>query len=170
MVIIEPVGPEYCFKGWIPCAANGAVLGWCAVRLNTLKPRQNGRHFADDIFKWIFLNENVWIPIKISLKFVPQGPINNIPTLVQIMAWHRPCDMPLSRPMMVRLPMYICINRPQWVNSHGINTKSLRPSDTYMRQWTRSSLDEVMSCRLFGAKPWTQWVLTNCKLDPREHI
>ena len=39
-------------------------------------------HFADDIFKWIFLNENVWISIDISLKFVPRGPINNIPTLV----------------------------------------------------------------------------------------
>ena len=48
----------------------------------TLKPRQNGRHFADDIFKCIFLNENVLILIKISLKFVPTGPINNIPALV----------------------------------------------------------------------------------------
>ena len=35
--------------------------------------------FADNIFKWIFLNENVSISIKISLKFVPKGPINNIP-------------------------------------------------------------------------------------------
>ena len=52
------------------------------IRLNTLRPRQNGRHFADDIFKCIFLIENVWIPIKISLKFVPRGPINNIPALV----------------------------------------------------------------------------------------
>ena len=34
--------------------------------LNILRPRQNGRHFADDICKGIFLNENVWIPIKIS--------------------------------------------------------------------------------------------------------
>ena len=50
--------------------------------LTLLRPRQNGRHFAYDIFKWIFLNENVWIPIKISLKFVPQCPINNIPALV----------------------------------------------------------------------------------------
>ena len=49
---------------------------------NTLRPRQNGRHFADDIFKCIFLNENVWIPIEISVKFVPKGPINNIPALV----------------------------------------------------------------------------------------
>ena len=46
--------------------------------------------FADHIFKWIFLNENVWISIKISLKFVPRGPVNNIPALVQIMAWRRP--------------------------------------------------------------------------------
>ena len=49
---------------------------------NTLRPRQNGRHFADDLFKCIFLNENVRIPIKISLKFIPKGPINNIPALV----------------------------------------------------------------------------------------
>ena len=57
---------------------------------NTLGPRQNGRHFADDIFKCIFLNENVWISIKISFDFVPKGPINNISALVQIMAWRRP--------------------------------------------------------------------------------
>ena len=57
---------------------------------NTFRPRQNIRHFADDIFKCILLNENVWITIKNSLKFVPEGPINNIPALVQIMAWRRP--------------------------------------------------------------------------------
>ena len=28
---------------------------------NTLRPRQNGCHFPDNIFKCIFLNENVWI-------------------------------------------------------------------------------------------------------------
>ena len=49
--------------------------------VNTLRPRQDGRHFADDIFKCIFLNENFLIVIKISLKFVPKGPINNIPTI-----------------------------------------------------------------------------------------
>ena len=37
---------------------------------------------ADDIFKWIFLNENGRFPIKISLKFVPRGPIDNNPALV----------------------------------------------------------------------------------------
>ena len=29
--------------------------------ISTLRPRQNGRHFADDIFRLIFLNENVKI-------------------------------------------------------------------------------------------------------------
>ena len=50
--------------------------------VNSLRPRQNGRHFADAILKCIFLNGNVWIPIESSLKFVPKGPINNIPALV----------------------------------------------------------------------------------------
>ena len=85
--------------------------------VNTLRPRQNGRRFADDTFKCIFLNENVRISFKISLKFVSLGPINNIPALVQFMAWRRPGDKPLSEPMIVSLPTHICVTRPQWVNS-----------------------------------------------------
>ena len=84
--------------------------------INTLRPRQNGRHFADDIFKCIFINENAWIALKISLKFIPKVRINNIPSLVQIMAWRRPGDKPLSEPMMVSLLTHICVTRPQWVN------------------------------------------------------
>ena len=87
------------------------------IRFNTLRPRQDGRHFPDDIFKCIFLNENVWSSIVISLKFVTKGLINNIPALVQIMAWRRPGDKPLSELMMVSLPTHICVTRPQWVNS-----------------------------------------------------
>ena len=74
--------------------------------INTLRPRQNGRHFPDNIFK---CNENTWISIKTSLKFVPKGPIDNIPALVQIMAWPRPGDKPLSEPMVFRLPTHICV-------------------------------------------------------------
>ena len=74
---------------------------------------QNCRNFADDIFKCIFLNENVWIAIKISLKFVPKIRINNITALVQKMAWRRPGDKPLSEPMMVSLLMHIWVSRPQ---------------------------------------------------------
>ena len=92
--------------------------GYCLLwHVNTLRPRQDGHHFPDDIFKRIFLNENVWISIKISLKCIPNCPINNIPALVQIMAWRRPGDKPLSEPMMVRLPTHICVTRPQWVKA-----------------------------------------------------
>ena len=94
--------------------------------VNTLMPRQKGRHFADDIFNYIFVNENLWIPIKISLKFVPKGPINNIPALVQIMAWRRPGDKPLFEPMMVRLPTHICVTRPQWVKGVHCKWKNTR--------------------------------------------
>ena len=84
--------------------------------LNTLRPRQNGRHFADDTFKPIFLNENVLISLKISLIFVPKVRINSSPALVQIMAWRRPSDKPLSEPMSGRSLTRICVTRPQWVN------------------------------------------------------
>ena len=56
------------------------------LSLNTLRLRQNGHLFLIDIFKCFFLNKNIWIPIKIPLKFFPKGPIYNIPSLVQIMA------------------------------------------------------------------------------------
>ena len=65
--------------------------------VNTLRVRQISRQFPD-IFKCIFLNENMWISIKISLKLVHTDPINNIPSLVQIMAWRRPDNKPLSEP------------------------------------------------------------------------
>ena len=84
--------------------------------LHTLRQIQDGRRFADDTFKCIFLNENVRISIKISLKFVPKDPINNIPALVQIMAWRRSGDKPLSEPMLVSLPTHIRVTRLQWVN------------------------------------------------------
>ena len=71
--------------------------------------------FRRRYFQVHFLNENVWIPIKISLKFVPKGPINNITSLVQMMVWRRPGAKPLSEPMMVSLLTHICGTRPQWV-------------------------------------------------------
>ena len=82
---------------------------------NSLRPRQDGRHFRDDIFKCIFLNENARISLKKSLKFVPRVRINNIPALVQIMAWRRSGDKPLSEPMVVSLLTHICITQLQWV-------------------------------------------------------
>ena len=54
---------------------------------------------ADDIFKCIFMNEKLRILIRISLKFVPKGPIDNKSALVQVMAWRRTGDKPLREPM-----------------------------------------------------------------------
>ena len=88
------------------------------LALDTLRPRQNGRLFAHNIFQRMFFNQNVWISITISLKFVPKGPINNIPTLVQIMAWRRSGDKPLSESMLVSLPMHICVTWPQTAVGH----------------------------------------------------
>ena len=67
-------------------------------------------------FSNAFFNENVSISIKISLKFVLKGPINKVPALVQIMAWRRPGDKPLSELMMIRLPTHICVTRSQLVD------------------------------------------------------
>ena len=106
---------------WSIISVSHAWLRWCHMYWhinNTLGPRLNRRPFADDIFKCIFLNENEWILPRISLKFVPKVPINNIPALVQIMAWRRSSDKPLSEPMMVSLLTHICVTRPQWVNSY----------------------------------------------------
>ena len=57
---------------------------------------------VDDIFKCTFLNENDKVPIQISLKYVPNGLIDNKPVLVQLMAWCRTGDKPLPEPMMTQ--------------------------------------------------------------------
>ena len=106
---------------------------WSTITLNSLRPRQNGRQFPDDIFKCIFLIENVIIPIKDSMKFVPKGSINNISTLVQIMAWRRPGDKPLSEPMMVRLSTHICVTRPHWVLNMPVHAHSRRTVPSVQR-------------------------------------
>ena len=76
---------------------------------------QTAQHLPDDILLFISLNENIWFSINISLKLVAMCAIDNIPVLVQMMAWHRPGDKPLSKPMMVSLPTHI-VTRPQRVN------------------------------------------------------
>ena len=100
-------------------ALNHVIIGfncihnWIWMPINSLRSRKNSRHFTDDIFKCIFLNGNASTSLKNSLVFVPRVRVNNIPALVQIMAWRRPDDKPLSEPMMVRfLRIYA---------SHGLN-------------------------------------------------
>ena len=117
---------DICRPFWLPVASetpfilavNGSLYSWYAlIYFNTLRPRKM-TDISQTTFSNVFcFNENAWIPIQISLKFVPKGPISNIPALVRIMAWRRPGDKPLSGPMMVRLPTHICVIRPQWVNT-----------------------------------------------------
>ena len=100
--------------------------------LNTLGPWKNGPHFTDDTFKCIFWNENVGISIKISLKFVPKGPINNIPALFQVMAW---CQ-PLPEPMKVTLMTHIYVTWPQWINEYSqVLSNDLKPLVIFIVGW-----------------------------------
>ena len=144
---------------------NELTQGSCKV--STLRPRQNGCHFADDIF----LNENVWIPIKISLKFVPEGPINNIPALIQIMAWDCLGDKPLSEPMMVNLLTHICVTQSQKVKLTNLQTHT---NDRYLKlsmwnyphmnairhHWWLAKIGSGNGLMSLGNKPLPEPVLT----------
>ena len=104
---------KYHLRRAIPCWRNTpctALSHWGQEKMTA----------TDNIFKCIFLNENVWISNNFSLKFVFEGLINNIPALVQTMAWCRPGNKPLSEPMMVSFLMHICITRPQWLMVHPL--------------------------------------------------
>ena len=52
--------------------------------------------------KRILLNENIWITNKILLKYILPGLIDNMSALVQIVAWRRLGDKPLSEPMLAQ--------------------------------------------------------------------
>ena len=69
-------------------------------RVNTLKPRQNGRRFADYILIIFFQNKSCYILIPISLRFVPMCPTDNSLALVQKMAWRLTGAMSLSETIM----------------------------------------------------------------------
>ena len=86
----------------------------------TLGPDQNGRHFADVDFKYIFLDENFWICSEISMKYFPRGPIYNNSASVQVMV---PCltgDKPLPKPMLTKMFDAICEHHyatmSYWIN------------------------------------------------------
>ena len=68
------------------------------LRINSSPAGQNGRHFADDISRCIFLNEKFYVLIQISLKFVPK--LTKNPALVYVMASRRICDKPLYELML----------------------------------------------------------------------
>ena len=93
----------YVYVGWGWGLTRVGV--WFRILVNTLKPRQNGRHIAEHILKWSFLHRNC-ILFQISLKFVCKDIIYNNSTLVHIIVWHRPGDK-----------THVCVTRPQWVKT-----------------------------------------------------
>ena len=93
-----------------------------------------------------------WIWIKISLKFIPKGPINNNPALVQIMAWRPPGNKPLSEPMVVRLLTHICVTRPQWVKCGCV-----------MHIY-------IDYCHLISTNILSEPIPTYSQLDPQKHF
>ena len=118
---------------------------------NTLRPGQNGSHFTDETLKCILLNGNVRIQFKSLLMFVPNGPINNIPALVQLMAWRRPGAKSLSEPMVVRLSTHIYLN--QWwldyrhiYTSLGINELTVLSSHNFAHAMTAQLSWHVQNC------------------------
>ena len=72
------------------------------------------------ILQTIFSDTSPRIQMYEVPKFVPKGPNNNIPALVQIMAWRRPGDKPLSEPMIFSFLTHICITRLQRVKTDHV--------------------------------------------------
>ena len=133
------------------------------TNINTLRPRQNGRHFADDPFKRIFLNENVWISHNVSLKFVPKGPIDNNPALVPIMAWRHSGDKPLSEPMMVSLLTHVCITRPQWVKHLVRKDINEYYSDFFVMHYTFWWAFVIRCCDIYLYWMWILSMILFCR-------
>ena len=117
---------------------------------NTLVPdcytlTHSGRDKINAIFQMTFLNS--WTSIKISLKFVPEGAINNIPALVQIMACHLFGDKPLSEPMMIRLLTHICVTQTQGVKTESNFSKELHFGCWIKNFYQNLSIFYVWICR-----------------------
>ena len=104
---------------------------WKRCAVNSSSPGQNGSHFADDIFNCIFMNELFGISVRISLKFVHKGPNDNIPALVQIMAWRR--------------PKHICGTGGRWVKGLSANrtTFAISPLYRYVIHYTAQSRFQI---------------------------
>ena len=102
-IVLGPIQHEHHYKPILPSTN---LTHWGRDKMAAISQTT----LSNDFFRM----KNVWIFIKISMKFVPKAPINNITSLVQIMACRRPGDKPLSEPMMVSLLTHICVTRPQW--------------------------------------------------------
>ena len=101
--------PKTMPKGWI------WILTHAIMYIITKGLPFSTRHFQMHYLKWKCRNFD-WD----STEFCSQGPIDNTPALIQIMAWRRPCNKLLFDPKMVSLLAHIGVTRPQWVNKEAL--------------------------------------------------
>ena len=105
----------------------------------------------DVISQTTLSNAFSWILINILLKFVPKGLIYNTLALVQMMAWRRPGDKPLSEPIMVNLLTHICVTRPQWVKCLTF-TRFCNLHYTHMSRILRTTYLQSHPCGCFARR------------------
>ena len=140
---------------------------WHAISIQS-PSWSDGRYFADDVLKCIFVNENLWILLKIPLKFVRKGPINNIPALVQIMAWRRPGDKPFSEPMLVFVLTHICVTRPQWVNANSWSVPKFREkSRIALEKQEKRGRKYIYLCGQYCADWWSDSICRHTDYQDR---
>ena len=90
------------FEPYVPPEGDGVAsmvsteVGFHKNLVNMLRLVQNGWHFADNLFKFIVLNENCCILIQFLLKFYCKGTIDNMSVLIWVMAWRWTCDKPFT--------------------------------------------------------------------------
>ena len=101
-------------------------------------PGQKG-HFKG-AFELHFLEFNLWyFHSNLIFKFVFEGPTDSESVLVQVMAWCRPGDKPLSESM-VNWMTHICVTRPRTVNSSPLNKMAAISQTTFSSafSWMKS--------------------------------
>ena len=155
--------------------------------LNTLRPKQNDRHYADDIFDCNLLTKKK-TRFSLSLTDVSSlgGKIYNKSSRVQVMAWRLTCDKPLPETTMTK-PAKTFSNFLSWLGapyfSSDVSTDDFSWGDnealvlkryflllTYLplvpricvSELCQHWLTEIMASRVFGAKHLPEAKLTYC--------
>ena len=115
------------------------------IHINSFPSGQNGRHFTNDIFRSIFVDDKSCILIKISLKCVPKGVIDNntsislvnglVPNRRQAIIWTN------TGPIHWRI--YICGTRCRWVLNYGCMVIYNMINEQWMRSGCCSPVSDV---------------------------
>ena len=103
------------------------------LRMNKRLGKQSRRRWFETPLRLLWRNCNFWLLVSVGAIWF----LGSLATNISRTEESRPCSPDTSG----LRPKYIFL-----VNSS-------KPVDTYRRQWTESTLVQVMVCRLFGTKP-----------------